>query len=204
MKQGRSERIDSLLEEALSREPAARASFLVDTCAGDEALLREVSSLLRCHERAGSFLETPFDLARGLETALGWSPSTFAPGDLLSARFEIVRLRAHGGMGEVYEAFDRSTSTPTRNGAVTFAWLSRLRCASTITASPEVLAPRAHSMVWLRSPGVRSKAQRGDAPTSSISTAASPMDASRCDGDSVEIGTSGRRWRSWRWDSSAP
>jgi len=52
-------RVDSLLEEALSRTDLERAAFLAKTCGEDKELGREVSSLVRCHERAGSFLLTP-------------------------------------------------------------------------------------------------------------------------------------------------
>lgn len=36
----------------------------------------------------------------------------FSPGEVLSGRFEIVRLVARGGMGEVYEALDRELGAP--------------------------------------------------------------------------------------------
>jgi tetratricopeptide (TPR) repeat protein len=97
-------RVDSFLEEALSRSGLERAAFLEKTSREDDEIGREVSSLARSFERAGSFLLTPAPGCRRLEPE---SPrSTFAPGDLLSGRFEIVQLRACGGMGEVYEAVD--------------------------------------------------------------------------------------------------
>ncbi len=39
--------------------PAERRAYLDEACAGDEALLRNVESLLAVHERAGSFLQEP-------------------------------------------------------------------------------------------------------------------------------------------------
>lgn len=102
MDQERRARVDSLLEEALSRTDVERAAFLAETLDEDEELGREVSSLVRSHERAGSFLLTPLSGARRAERG---SPA-FACGELLLGRFEIVEMRDRGGMGEVYEAVD--------------------------------------------------------------------------------------------------
>jgi hypothetical protein len=51
--------IDRLLQEALERPPGERPEFVRQACAGDEALEREVRSLLASHREAGSFLEDP-------------------------------------------------------------------------------------------------------------------------------------------------
>ena len=51
--------IDSLLQAALERPPAERAEFLRQACAGDEALEREVRSLVASEEAAGGFLLSP-------------------------------------------------------------------------------------------------------------------------------------------------
>ena len=51
--------VDNLLQLALARPPAERAEFLRQACAGDEALEREVRSLLASQQEAGSFLESP-------------------------------------------------------------------------------------------------------------------------------------------------
>src|SRR4051812_41639717 len=52
-------RVDSLLDAALGRSPDERDAFLRQTCVDDEALDREVRSLLAAREQAGSFLESP-------------------------------------------------------------------------------------------------------------------------------------------------
>jgi len=52
-------RIGELYHEALERGPGQRDAFLDLACAGDEALRKEVESLIAGHEEAGSFLETP-------------------------------------------------------------------------------------------------------------------------------------------------
>jgi len=51
--------VDRLLDAALEREPPERSAFLDDACADDEALRREVESLLAHRSRAAGFLSTP-------------------------------------------------------------------------------------------------------------------------------------------------
>ena len=51
--------VDNLLQSALERPPDERDAFLRQACAGDEALEREVRSLLASQQEAGSFLESP-------------------------------------------------------------------------------------------------------------------------------------------------
>jgi hypothetical protein len=51
--------IKRLHQAALDREPWHRAAFLADACAGDDALRREVESLLAYDTRAESFMESP-------------------------------------------------------------------------------------------------------------------------------------------------
>src|SRR5213592_4311869 len=59
MNSERWKQVDKLLQAALERPLAARAEFLRQACAGDEALEREVQSLLAAQQEAGSFLESP-------------------------------------------------------------------------------------------------------------------------------------------------
>lgn len=51
--------VDNLLQAALELPPAGRAEFLKQACAGDQALEREVLSLLASDREAGSFLHAP-------------------------------------------------------------------------------------------------------------------------------------------------
>jgi hypothetical protein len=51
--------LDNLLQAALERPPAERAEFLRRACAGDEALEREVRSLVASEKAAGGFLLSP-------------------------------------------------------------------------------------------------------------------------------------------------
>jgi hypothetical protein len=84
MKPERWQQIDQILGTALERDRNEWAAFLDQECAGDEELRREVESLLRAHEQAGSFIEKPPPEAAldysgladfyGRLTAIGQSP----------------------------------------------------------------------------------------------------------------------------------
>ncbi len=65
MRAERWQQIADLYEAALDREPGARIPFLVDACASDEELRREVVSLVEAHEQSGNFLEEPPLRSRG-------------------------------------------------------------------------------------------------------------------------------------------
>ena len=51
--------VESLLLAVNDLPPEEQESYLRAECAGDEALEREVRSLLRSQQAAGRFLETP-------------------------------------------------------------------------------------------------------------------------------------------------
>ena len=95
--------VKEALHSALGVEPAARAAFLAESCAGDEPLRREVESLLASYERAGTFFDTPAveDAARALAESRAASliGSTAGP-------YKILSQLGAGGMGEVYLAQD--------------------------------------------------------------------------------------------------
>src|ERR1700730_6998207 len=59
MDSDRWKQVDNLLQSVLERPPGERIEFLRRACAGDEALEREVGSLLASQQEAGSFLESP-------------------------------------------------------------------------------------------------------------------------------------------------
>jgi serine/threonine protein kinase/tetratricopeptide (TPR) repeat protein len=95
--------IDRLLEQALEREEPERARFLDEACAGDEALRKEIDSLIRYDERAKSFIERPaIEIAA---EALAAEQTGLAAGQQLGA-YKIESLLGAGGMGEVYLAED--------------------------------------------------------------------------------------------------
>jgi Tol biopolymer transport system component len=95
--------IEDLCHAGLARPPEERAAFLAQACAGDEALQREVESLLAQESSAASFLNQP--AAAVAERAV----LDHAKGTLVGQRlgsYAIRSLLGVGGMGEVYRAYD--------------------------------------------------------------------------------------------------
>ena len=89
--------VDRLFDAALEREPHERAAFLDKACADDEALRREVDSLLAHDSRAAGFLSTPAAALMGNgRSVIGRQLGPYAIHSRLGA----------GGMGEVYRARD--------------------------------------------------------------------------------------------------
>jgi eukaryotic-like serine/threonine-protein kinase len=92
-----------LFDEALELEPKRRTAFLAEACAGDEALRREVETLLAARERAGEFLQR--DAFEDEAARLAAHSPTLQPGQTI-AHFEVQGLLGAGAMGEVYRARD--------------------------------------------------------------------------------------------------
>ena len=97
------EQVDNLLQSVLRRAAVERDAFLRQACAGDEALEREVRSLLASHRDAGSFIESPaIEVAA---RAIASNVNVKVPGTRLGP-YEILAAIGAGGMGEVYRARD--------------------------------------------------------------------------------------------------
>jgi Tol biopolymer transport system component len=100
--------IERLYHAALERSTEERVGFLTEACGNDEALRRELESLLEHHARAGDFIETPAADGR-LATAVRRLETSSIPGRFIGRVFgsyELKALIAAGGMGEVYHAID--------------------------------------------------------------------------------------------------
>jgi serine/threonine protein kinase len=104
MKPERWKEIERLFNAALELEPARRAAFLNEACAGDDSLRAEVESLLAHGTQSGGVMESSAmeiianDLAEG--SKLSMIGSTLG-------HYQITSQIGKGGMGEVYRAKDQ-------------------------------------------------------------------------------------------------
>ncbi len=90
----------SLFIAALEKEdPAERAAFLDQACAGDAALRQRIDRLLARHEQTGEFLEPPLPRLALPED----SPAGERPGAMVGP-YRLMEEIGEGGMGLVYVA----------------------------------------------------------------------------------------------------
>ena len=91
-------RVEELFHGALERAPAEREAFLAEACGGDEALRREVLSLLAEERSAEHLMAQPAssDATQRVAVVRG---TRLGP-------YEVTDLVGAGGMGEVYRARD--------------------------------------------------------------------------------------------------
>ena len=94
----RQRRVRAVLNEVELQEPAARAAFLDQACAGDPDLHAEVMRQWVANQETHSLLEHPADRATH-----EFADEQF--GD--TGRFRVLQRLGAGGMGVVYEVHDR-------------------------------------------------------------------------------------------------
>ena len=121
-------RIEALYHEARARPPADRAAFLAEACADDEAMRRDVESLLDESESDDGFLAAP-PLALPAHWSADLVPATMT-GRRPSAGISCRRCSARA-------AWARCTGRTTRSSGAT----SRSRsCPRAFTSHPDRLA----------------------------------------------------------------
>jgi hypothetical protein len=97
------QKIEQLYHATLEREESQRTAYLHEVCTGDDALRREVESLLGQEKRGDGFLESPaIEVAA---RAMAKDSRQSLNGQQLGS-YKILSLLGAGGMGEVYQARD--------------------------------------------------------------------------------------------------
>jgi serine/threonine-protein kinase len=92
-------RLEELFQAACELDPAERAGWLDQACAGDRQLQQQLESLLGAAEASVGFLQKPIEAAAGRLAGT----FTFAPGERIGP-WRITRPLGEGGMGSVFLA----------------------------------------------------------------------------------------------------
>ena len=130
----RDHRLMEVVATALQQPSEQRQSFLKSACHNDAQLYQEAAETLEWEERMGNFLLEPLVVFKDFD-------KPFHPGEVVSERFEIVREIGEGGMGVVYEAYDRKRK-------------QRIAIKSAKTGFRRLLTPELESALQVRHPNI--------------------------------------------------
>src|SRR5215475_11824921 len=95
----RYQQVGQIYRAALELESDQRAAYLAEACAGDEALRREVESLLEYQARSWGLIDQP--ILENAAQAMADARTTKVIGQNF-CHYRILSLLGKGGMGEVY------------------------------------------------------------------------------------------------------
>jgi tetratricopeptide (TPR) repeat protein/predicted Ser/Thr protein kinase len=153
MSDERTRRAEAIFTAALER--GDRAAYLDEACGDDDALRKEVESLLAHHDASTGFLASPAIEAERGEPAAP-HPAPLAPGDRIGG-FRVIEVIGEGGMGVVYRA---EQEQPRRTVA--------LKVIRPGAASPRMLDRFRHEaelLARLQHPGIAQIYEAGTADT---------------------------------------
>lgn len=102
------QRVVEIFEQALTLPENDRAPWIADVCAGDVELQRELDGMLKAHNAAGTFLESP--PADNIAALVGKEIAPELNVGQIVAHYRIISRLGVGGMGEVYLAEDTKLS----------------------------------------------------------------------------------------------
>ncbi|MBA2341171.1 MAG: protein kinase [Pyrinomonadaceae bacterium] len=104
------QQVEEIFQSALDLSPGERASFIAESCTGDDALRAQVEALVAQYDEAGDFIEAPILDYSGFGLGDFPVPNTqpMTESELLTGRligaYKFVRELGRGGMGTVYLA----------------------------------------------------------------------------------------------------